>query len=137
VLVNLNGAYVDAELTEDFAAVGGNDGDPLPGSADVNFTAGVQYDFELLGRPAYLGGDVNYVGGFYNNVQEVGIETGDYVVANVRAGVTVERVEFELFAKNLTNSNDLTWVEVAGNNADDRGARLTPRTIGASFRYDF
>jgi outer membrane receptor protein involved in Fe transport len=137
LLFNLSGSYVDSELTTDFAAVGGENGDPLPGSADVTATAGLQYEFELMGRPAYLGGDVNYVGGFYNNVQELGLETGDYVTANLRAGVTVEKMVFEIFARNVTNSDELIWLEVANSSADDRGARLRPRTIGASLRYDF
>jgi outer membrane receptor protein involved in Fe transport len=136
LLLNLNGSYINAELTEDVPVLSATKGDPLPGSADVNFSAGLQYDSEIKGYPAYLGTDVNYVGDFYNNLQETGTETGDYWVGNIRAGVTFNRFTFEIFAKNFTDSSALTWLEVPIVSSDQRGSRLRPRTIGISFRYD-
>jgi outer membrane receptor protein involved in Fe transport len=137
LVLTLNGSYVDAELTEDFPAIGGEKGDPLPGSADFTFTAGLEYDFEFRGLPAYVTGDVNYVSSFYNDVREIPPKTGGYAMANVRAGVRLaEHFTLEAFVRNLTGADDLTWVESPAVNTDDRAARLRPRTVGIAIRYD-
>ena len=137
LLLNVNAAYVDAELTKDTAFGGGSKGDPLPGSPDFTLSTGLQYDFEIAGRPSFFSGDVNYVGGYYSTLEEVGTETGDYWLGNVRAGVTFkDSITIEVFIKNIAGADELTWQEVPGSSSDERAYRLRPRTIGLSFRYD-
>jgi len=134
--VTLATSYVEAELTSDVPDIGGVDGDRLPGSPRYNVATGLQYEFDLAGYSAYLRGDYAYIGGFYNNVQESGIEVGNYGLLSVSAGMDFEQWSIGLSAANLTNQNNLTWIDTFGG-ADARASRLRPRTIGLNVNYHF
>ncbi len=60
----LNGAYTDANLTEDTdPVVGGLNGDPLPYVPDWSIGLGVDYEWNVLGdSTAYVGGHLGYTG---------------------------------------------------------------------------
>lgn len=135
LLFNLSSSYVNAELTEDALAIGGSDGDRLPGSAEVNASVGVEYQFTLAGYEAYVRSDYAYVGGFYNNLQESGTEAGDYSKLNVKTGIAIDHFSIDLFVDNLTDEDAITWVDVLIN--DNRGHRLRPRTVGLNVGYQF
>jgi outer membrane receptor protein involved in Fe transport len=135
--ISFGGAFIDAELEEDFPEIGGTKGDPLPGSADTNFHLGVNYNFDIASRPAYVNGDVVYVGGYYNNLQEIGLESGDYFTGRLMVGMNFDKVELELFIRNINNSSALTWVETPDNSSDTRAHRLRPRTIGFGVRWRY
>ena len=128
-------SYTDAKLTADAGGIG-NDGDRLPGTPKVNANLGLQYDFDLAGKPVFVRGDYAYVGGYYNNLQKIGTETGDYHQLNMKAGVSLDSIDIDVHVKNLTNADDLTWVNSAVTQ-DARAYRLRPRTIGFSVRYQF
>lgn len=132
--INLAGSYVDAELETDGA--GGMAGDRLPGSAQYNFNLGAQYDFTLSDYPVYARLDYSYVGDYFNNFQEQGIRLGDYHLLNLRAGISIDNLDFELFVRNLNNSSKLTWADSTFTN-DMRAIALRPRAIGFDVRYQF
>lgn len=135
--LNLGAALIDAELRDDFVELDGEAGDPLPGSADTNFHMGLDYTFNLGKRAAFINGDVLYVGGYYNNVQEIGLESGDYWTGRMGVGVNFDKFDLELFVRNINNSSALTWVETPDNSSDTRAHRLRPRTIGMSVRWRY
>ena len=84
---------------------------------------------------AYIRSDYAYVGGFYNNLQETGIEAGDYSTVNFKTGVALNQFDLAFYINNLTNEDELTWVDSEGLGA--RGNRLKPRTLGVSLGYRF
>lgn len=135
LLVDLSGSYVSAKLTED-APLLGDAGDPLPGSPKYNFHAGVQYDFSVSGRRAFLRGDYSYIGGFYNNLQSAGAEIGDFGLLGVRGGVSFGSLGVELFVDNLTNEDSPTWID-AEDFVVQKAYLLRPRTVGMSIGYRF
>lgn len=132
--LSLNVGVVKAELAEDAASIG-QDGDRLPGSPKFTGGLGAQYDFTLGSFPSYVRGDYSYVGGFYNNFQQIGPEAGSYSQVNVKFGIEVNKFKASLFVNNLTDDDALTWVQTVY--ADGRASRLRPRTIGVSMGYEF
>lgn len=130
--VDMGGSYVNAELGADVIG-GGNKGDRLPGTPEYNFNVGVQYDFDLAGRTAYVRGDYAYVAGFYNNFQELGQQAGDYSQFNIKAGMDLNNVHLALFINNLLNEGALTWVDAFPPTAH----QLRPRTVGFNVGYRF
>lgn len=135
VLLNFNSSYVNAELTKVAAGVNASKGDRLPGSADVNASLGIEYQFTVAGYEAYLRSDYTYVGGFYNNLQEAGTEAGDYSRVNVKTGIAIDNITVDLFIDNLTDDDGITWVDAQL--LDNRGNRLQPRTVGLNVGYQF
>ncbi len=136
LLINFSSSYVDAELTEDSPAIGGNKGDRLPGSAKVNASFGVEYSFNVSDYDAYLRIDYSHVGGFHNNLQQQGIEAGDYNKVNIKSGMVINKFEVDLYVNNLTDDDSVTWVDSEGF-PDNRRNRLRPRTVGLNVGYQF
>ena len=134
LLVNFSSSYVDAELTIDAPRIGGSKGDRLPGSARTNASLGLEYRFTIDRYDAYLRSDYSYVGGFYNNLQQMGTEAGDYSKVNIKAGITIDQFDIDLFVDNLTNDDSVSWVD---SEIPNRGNRLKPRTIGLNVAYQF
>lgn len=136
LLLNFGASYVQAELTEDVPQLNGVDGDRLPGSPEYNFSLGMQYDFLLAGYDAFVRGDFGYVGGFYNNLQQTGLEVADYGKLNIRSGVVINNINVDVFVDNVTNEDNLVWLdkEISTN---PRGYHLRPRTVGVSLGYKF
>ena len=135
IFLNFSSSYIDAELTEDADALGAEKGDRLPGSARVNASLGIEYNFTLNGHDGYLRSDYAYVGGFYNNLQEQGTEIGDYKKLNMKAGIVINEFDINLYVNNLTNDDSITWIDTSG--LPNRGNRLRPRTVGFNVGYQF
>ena len=128
-------SFVDAELTED-AGVVGQEGDRLPGSPKYNANISASYEFSLLEKPAYIRGDYAYVGGFYNNLQESGVEAGDYHTLNMKFGMAFDNVNMDIYINNMTDSDEVTWVNSVLSD-DGRAYRLRPRTVGLNVSWHF
>ena len=133
--VDLGATYKNAEFTSDSAPAGVADRDRLPGSADYNAYARLQYEFELSGYSAFVRGDYSYMGGYFDNLQETGEELGDYEIFNITAGITIGQINLDIFANNLTNADETIWIH--GAFPDKRGFHLRPRTIGINVGYQF
>lgn len=132
--LNLSGSWLNAELDNDTSL--GSAGSRLPGSPRFNISLGLQYTFEIAGRNAWLRGDFAYVGDYYSTLAEAPPQLGDYTKVDFSAGVEFKRCSLELFVKNLTNSDALTWANPIFA-PYDRETRLRPRTIGARLSYRF
>jgi len=134
--VYFGASYVDAELAEDAPGLGVK-GDRLAGSPKYNISAGLQYEFDAGAHKGFVRGDFVYVGGFFNNLQQIGTEAGNYSQLNVKAGIDFDQFSVEIFGNNLTNSDELTWVGTVFSGADERAYRLKPRTFGLNVGYHF
>ncbi len=142
----LNGAYTDAELTQDTdPVVGGADGDPLSFVPEWSYGADGSYDWTLAnGAMAYVGAGLAYVGerpaGFSNRDANGNIrELDGYTMLNLRAGIDFERWSLEVYARNATDEFAYSDLEAEGTlPAGLVGlGRIRPRTIGVSVSTGF
>ena len=132
---SFGGAYTNAELSTDFPAGNGFDGDRLSGSPEYNVNLGINYDFDLSGNPSFIRSDYAYVGDYFNKLGEEGDEMGDYGQLNASAGIQIDQVSLEIYGQNLTNEDALTHIGVLV--PDTRAFRLRPRTIGFNVGFHF
>ncbi|MDB4049198.1 TonB-dependent receptor, partial [Luminiphilus sp.] len=130
--LNYGLSYVETELTADAPGLGSS-GDRLPGSPEFQASLGVQADFSLAGRPIFARADIAHTGEYFNNLQEQGVGAGDFTTVNLRLGADItERISLDLFVRNLTDEEGLTWVETEI--GDGRANYIRPRTIGVELR---
>jgi outer membrane receptor protein involved in Fe transport len=139
--LSLNGAFTDAELTEDTdPVVGGLDGDPLPYVPDWSVALSADYEWTVRGSSrAYVGGTLGYTGDrtvqFDSRAADGSLNQAEgFTTIDLRAGVYAGRWSFELFGKNLTNEMGVT--SIGGEGTLPGGAIglsvIRPRTIGLS-----
>jgi outer membrane receptor protein involved in Fe transport len=144
--LSLNGAYIDAYLTEDTdPLVGGLDGDPLPYIPE--WSGGFTADYEwTVGRDSlfYVGGSIAYVGDraySYEDRDDNGEprRIDSYTTLDLRAGLYSGRWSLELYGRNL--NNEMGIVSVTQEGALPNGAYglsiIRPRTVGLSVGVRF
>jgi outer membrane receptor protein involved in Fe transport len=146
LVLSVNGAYTNAELTEDTdPIVGGKDGDPMPYVPEWSFGLNADYEWNVKGSTrAYVGGSLGYTGErtaeFNNRAADGSIRKLDgYTTLNLRAGAYMGRWSVELYAKNLTNEQGVTEINAAGplpNGALGLGV-IRPRTVGIALSTRF
>jgi iron complex outermembrane recepter protein len=114
--LSLTGAYTDAKLTDDAELVGGSDGDKLPYTPKISYSASADYDWPLTGERSA------YVGTTFSHLDEVpagwdptyvALNGGQrnlpaYDMFDVRAGMDFGAVSVEVFGRNLTNDEGKT-----------------------------
>jgi iron complex outermembrane recepter protein len=135
---SLNGAYTDAELTEDTdPIVGGSDGDPLSYVPKWSFAADAELRWPIGAALAYAGVNLSYVddrpAGFNNRDPDGRIRRLDsYTTLGLRAGVEFDRWTVEVYGKNVTDDDGLTDIVNAGvlPNGQVGLSRIRPRTFG-------
>lgn len=144
--LSFNGAYTDAQLTEDTSPqVGGLDGDPLPWVPNWSFGLSADYDWTVgSGSAAYVGGTLGYVGdrpiGFDQRDSSGNqVEVDNYTTIDLRSGMDFGHWAFEVYVKNLTDELGRTSVDTA--NTIYTGfvglGMIRPRTIGMSVSARF
>lgn len=129
---NYAASYVNATLKRDLPPAG-RDGDRLPGSPRMNGSVGLQYDFLMARRPAFVRADIGYVGRYFADLAQSAPRLGDYTTVGFRTGVALGRLDVDLFAQNLTNEYAVLWADNRRRSANV----LRPRTVGIELRYDF
>ncbi len=136
--LDLSASWNETQLAKDSEEIG-RKGEDLPGSADFNLSAGLEYGFDVGGYPAFTRLDYAYVGSYDTFVGQPSSipSSGDYHQVHVKAGVSIRNVDIDLFVNNLTNADDLTWTHPLGNVGTTRAYRLRPRTVGLNFSYQF
>jgi outer membrane receptor protein involved in Fe transport len=144
--LSLNGAYTDAELTEDTdPIVGGADGDPLPFVPEWSYGLSADYEWAVMGdSTAYVGGNLGYTGerpaalGNLDpdgNVREIPSNT----ILNLRAGLLTGRWSVEVYGKNVTDElgiNAVGSVDEAVTGRVELGV-VRPRTYGVKVGFAF
>ena len=133
VRVNFAASWVDPELDEDTPGLG-SAGDRLPGTPKYNLSLGIQGNFDITDRPAFVRADLIHVGDYYNNLQQAGVAAGDYTTLALRGGVTFGHFQLNAYINNATNEFARTWV---GTEFDSHNYVLRPRTVGLQIRYSF
>ncbi|MBL8270865.1 TonB-dependent receptor, partial [Steroidobacter sp.] len=136
-----NGAWLESEMIEtdpgDQVNIVGDSSDYTP---KLSWNLGARYQFELAGKlPAFVSLD-------YNHRDKVAyIDRSSFLpqflpqwsdaidLVNLRTGVSLDRVELELFVSNLTNQNKWADPYYSWANAD----RTRPRMIGVKAGYSF
>lgn len=137
--IDMGGSLVNAELTRDAPHLipPARSGDRLPGSPEVNGNLGLQYEFEVAGREAFVRFDTIYVGSFYGRTDQPPLtRAGDYVEVDASAGVTFNALSVDLFVRNLTDEDAFTLRQIP-RSAPFTGFQLRPRTIGLQLSYRF
>ncbi len=134
--LNLGVSYGEATLVADATsslgpyAVKGAD---LPGSSDFTLSSGLEYSFTVAGYEAFAQVDYAYVSEYYNNLGEIGDAAGDYHQIHLKSGLFIGNMTANIFVKNLTNADNLTWIDPF----TSEGYRLRPRIIGMNISYAF
>jgi iron complex outermembrane recepter protein len=139
----LNGAYVDARLTEDTPElVGGLDGDALPYNPHWSGTASADYSMALTDTTdGSFGFSWRYTGkrhaGFDTDYGQHRLKA--YSQLDVHAGVSFDRMRIDVFARNLTDSRGITDLGTAGSamNGALAAGVVRPRSVGLSIGYRY
>jgi outer membrane receptor protein involved in Fe transport len=119
---------------ESRSLAGGEANADVPGSPDHNAYAALEKRFNLGGNPAFVRGDWTYVSEYDSFFSGFG-PAGDYHLFGASAGITINNIGFGVFAKNLTNRKDFTWLD--NTLGSGRAYRLRPRTIGVNASFEF
>ena len=136
---DLGASYTNAELTQNvpqLTPIPAFDGDRLPGSPRFSANFSAQYEMTIAGHEAFVRADSMYAGEFFGDLQQSSnLRAGGYAKVDVRAGVSFDGVDIELFVRNLTDEDAFTWrTMLAGTVA---AYQLRPRTVGVQLGYRF
>jgi outer membrane receptor protein involved in Fe transport len=123
-------SWLDPTLTEDAIGIG-EAGDRLPGSPLRNLNLGIERDFTIRGREAFVRADLVNVGEYFSDVQKTLPPLGDYTTIGLRGGVGFDDLQVEIYVHNLTDE----FVQVF--NCCDFYNALRPRTIGIQLTYQY
>ncbi len=125
--IGLNGAYTDARITEDVAALGGRDNDNLPFIPFLSWAATADYSFGLGGAwNGHVGAGFRWVGDRKNSLDSApGVATLDsYNALDLNADFGDDHWTFRVYGKNVTDERAYTFVGGA------LAAPILPRTLG-------
>lgn len=142
-------SYVNAELAADEPALGGADGDQLPGTPEWQAVLDANYAFNIGDRPAYVGASYRYKGempvGFegFTDASETEFPPSsprvwidDYHLVDLRAGMTFRDFDVSLYITNLFD--EWAWTDFNSSFATiPTGAPTQPRTVGGVVRWNF
>ncbi len=148
--LNLTGtiAYARSELDKDDTAIGGLEGEQLPGIPEWTFSLSGDYDFMLGSLDAFVGGGVAYQDqrktSFNGGVGSGGVviappnpnfDVDNYVTVDLRTGVRLGRYTLSLYVTNLLD--EYAFQRATTNTVQGTATILRPRTIGAVFSAEF
>jgi outer membrane receptor protein involved in Fe transport len=148
--VSVNGAWVQAELTEDAPGLGGVKGDQLPATPELSYTINLDYSTMIGNTPVSAGLSWRYSGERYNNFgaptpgsdeprapgSHVEMPSYETLAANIQANFGKFRVR--VFGRNLTDEIGLNTYNTGGGYQNTgRAYIIQPRTLGVSVGYEF
>jgi iron complex outermembrane recepter protein len=145
--VVLNVAYNDAKLDEDLpAGNGGYAGDRLPYAPAWTANLSADYEWEIGNATAFVGGNIrllsDQLSGFDDTYRtDFGrrMTIDGYAVADLRAGIRLDRFNLSLYAKNIADKRGLTSAGQYGARPGTAvlAAPIRPRTLGFTLGLDF
>jgi iron complex outermembrane receptor protein len=144
-------AYARSELDDDDPAIGGLEGEQLPGIPQWTFSLTGNYDFRLGSLDAFVGGGVAYQdqrnSSFDGGVGSGGVViappnpnfvSDDYMTVDLRTGLRFGRYQLSLYATNLLDEYGFQRATTnSANPTQGTATILKPRTIGAVFSAEF
>lgn len=140
-----NGAYTDAELTEDAPAIGGLEGDRLAFIPRFSGSVTANYRFPIGGNAdAEIGGGVRHTGRRFSAVESdpdaLGISS--YTALDLNGSVTfAERYTVRAYVRNLTDAGGPITRSLVNNGLGEPShinvVPLQPRTIGLALDVAF
>jgi iron complex outermembrane receptor protein len=136
---DVGASYIDAHLTQDTPDAGLMAGMRLPSAPEVNSNLGMQYEFRIGQRAAYVRADAIYVGPFYINIlEQPNTKAGDYVKLDTSARIWLRNdLNVDLFVHNATNNDAFVMRSGYALGTPDFGYRQRPRTVGIQVGYKF
>jgi outer membrane receptor protein involved in Fe transport len=149
LMFTVNGAYVDAKLTEDARGLGGYDGDQLPFVPEWTNTVNADYTVDFGDVPVTFGVTWRYVGKRYTGFGAPAspdadrgpgshVELPDYHTFAAQIIATYDRWRFRVYGQNLTDERALTaYSPGSGYNLTGFGQIIQPRTFGFSVGLSF
>jgi iron complex outermembrane recepter protein len=124
--------YVKSELAKTSSL--GADGELLNYAPKLNAVVSAEYNYQLLGRDAWIRTDYNYFDKFYTGIGRRGTKFGAYAVLGLSAGLELGNVEVRAFVQNLTDVYAVTSESTFPTN----GIYLVkPRTVGLRMDLTF
>lgn len=139
----LTGAYIDAEVKEDFQLPGATAqpfafaGDPLPDIPEVSASLIGEYRFPAFDSwNGYIRGDVRYVDDRAGNIAD-DYTKDSFTEANLRFGIENEEWDLMLYIENLTDERPTLLRDPLGYIGTPVEHTLVPRTYGISVRRNF
>jgi len=132
LVFNYAASWVNPRLAEDAENLC-QAGDRLPGSPRHNLNLGIEQNFQIGQRDAFVRADLVNVDEYYDNLQQFGEASGGYTTIGARAGIWLDDWQVELFVDNLTDEFAIAYIDWW----DDSYFALRPRTIGVQAIYRF
>jgi outer membrane receptor protein involved in Fe transport len=144
-------AYARSELDDDDPAIGGLEGEQLPGIPEWTFSLSGNYDFMLGSLDAFVGAGVAYQdernASFMGGVGSGGaiiappnpnFVSDEYVTVDLRTGIRFGRYQLSIYATNLFDEYGFQRATTnSANPTQGTATILKPRTIGAVFSAEF
>lgn len=137
--------YAISELDDDDPAIGGLEGEQLPGIPEWTFSLNGNWSFPLGGSAeGFVGGGAVYQDSRKTSFIGNGVDivpaspnytTDDYVTVDLRLGASFGRYEVALYANNLFN--EYAYHTATSGGGLGSAAILRPRTFGAVFSAEF
>ncbi|MGF1454438.1 MAG: TonB-dependent receptor [Alphaproteobacteria bacterium] len=131
-------SYIDAETVDDVPTFA-DAGSELPGVPDFTFNTGLQQSFILSGHDAFARLDYLYYGNYNSNFTTTDDPiqvNGGYHKLDLRTGVTLGGVDFQIFATNVLDERPvITRDGIPG--PLQRVVTIQPRTIGLSINFQY
>ena len=144
--LNLNGAYVDATLTEDALALGGaKSGDRLAFVPKWTNTLDGQYNWSIGSARAFVGATLSYVGDRRQDHSSTSYINGyallpSYTTLSGRIGFDLNQWRAEVCGFNLTDERGITlYSNTSGGASTITGYKtvIQPRTVGVRLSANF
>jgi len=133
-----SGGYTNAQLTQDVALAGIRAGEEIEGVPDYSGSASAEYRRPLSANAAgFLRGNYSYTGNSHGTLTSTDPDyrRPAYGVAGASLGVTLQRWELALYARNLFNNQEI--IQRPNRASVPTGFTLRPRTIGLSISASF
>ena len=136
--LSASGAVTDAKITDAATGTGAVDGSHLLGVPDNTFSLGLDYQRPLTDRvDGFASLNWSHTGKSYGSYSKTNTDylRPEYDLVDASLGVSFDRLELSLFAKNLLDENKL--IQKPSVLFISQGLPLRPRTIGLNLKASF
>lgn len=132
--VNLSASYNDLTYDDNVLPAIGLPGQRVVGSPAKNYSAGLEYGFDMTERwSGWARADWAYVGELRSELSNLPIES--YDTLNVRFGLVQDNLSIELFGRNITDEQGVTRIEPLAFGGEY--VLIRPREVGIELRYSY